>query len=357
MSLIVDTALAFVAFWAFLGFLLVLGIVIPGKVQHGTTLNDGSKLSYKCNGLNILLFLLPFCYVCTKIGLFPATILVDYFVPVCLAVNIFAIGLTFWLYYKGHRDGAKPSGSLYHDFVMGMELNPRALGVDIKLFSLRPAMMGWLLINLSFLAKQAELGPITMPMMLYQFFTAFYIFDYFYFEPLMTSTWDIVAEHYGLMLVWGDYVFIPFAFSIQNWVLYKGTTISPLTTILSVVFFVCGYIVFRFTNKQKHDFKHNPKTPIWGKPPKVIAGRLLCSGFWAFSRHMNYFGDLMLAVSYALPCGFSWETLPGWVYPTYLLILLIHRERRDEARCAKKYGDVWKQYTKEVPYRIVPYIY
>lgn len=40
------------------------------------------------------------------------------------------------------------------------------------------------------------------------------------------------------------------------------------------------YRIFRGANKQKHVFKKNPKAPIWGKPPKVIGGKLLASGYW-----------------------------------------------------------------------------
>lgn len=46
-----------------------------------------------------------------------------------------------------------------------------------------------------------------------------------------------------------------------------------------------------------------------------------------------------------------------YFYPTYLLILLIWRERRDEARCAEKYKDIWAEYRKLVPWRILPYVY
>lgn len=40
------------------------------------------------------------------------------------------------------------------------------------------------------------------------------------------------------------------------------------------------YKVFRGANKQKHVFKKNPKVLIWGRPPKVIGGKLLASGYW-----------------------------------------------------------------------------
>lgn len=38
--------------------------------------------------------------------------------------------------------------------------------------------------------------------------------------------------------------------------------------------------MFRGANKQKHVFKKNPKALIWGKPPKVVGGKLLASGYW-----------------------------------------------------------------------------
>jgi hypothetical protein len=46
-----------------------------------------------------------------------------------------------------------------------------------------------------------------------------------------------------------------------------------------------------------------------------------------------------------------------YFYPTYLLILLIWRERRDEARCSQKYREIWAEYCKLVPWRILPYVY
>lgn len=41
-----------------------------------------------------------------------------------------------------------------------------------------------------------------------------------------------------------------------------------------------SYRVFRGANRQKHVFKKNPAAPIWGKPPKVVGGKLLASGYW-----------------------------------------------------------------------------
>ncbi|KAK6276933.1 hypothetical protein POUND7_017256, partial [Theobroma cacao] len=63
---------------------------------------------------------------------------------------------------------------------------------------------------------------------------------------------------------------------------------------------VLGY---RGANNQKHTFKKNPKALVWGKPPKVIGGQLLASGYWGIARHYNYFGDFLLSLSFSLTCG------------------------------------------------------
>jgi delta14-sterol reductase len=46
-----------------------------------------------------------------------------------------------------------------------------------------------------------------------------------------------------------------------------------------------------------------------------------------------------------------------WLYPLYYVLLLGTRERDDDRRCAEKYGAVWEEYRKRVPWRIVPGIY
>ncbi len=46
---------------------------------------------------------------------------------------------------------------------------------------------------------------------------------------------------------------------------------------------------------------------------------------------MNYTGDLIMALSYCLPCGLQFQ---GYFYLIYLTILLTHRAFRDDAKCA-----------------------
>jgi len=98
---------------------------------------------------------------------------------------------------------------------------------------------------------------------------------------------------------------------------------------------------------------------VWGRPAEYIktakGSLLLTSGWWGFSRHMNYFGDLMIALSWCLPAAFG-SPLP-YFHIVYFTILLLHRERRDDAMCLAKYGKDWLQYRARVPWRIVPGLY
>jgi len=86
----------------------------------------------------------------------------------------------------------------------------------------------------------------------------------------------------------------------------------------------------------------------------MIGGKLLAGGWWGRMQHPNYLGDILMSISFSLPCG---TQLGGYFYPIYLTILLIQRQMRDDKKCSAKYGSLWKDYCKEVPYKIVPYLY
>ncbi|KAL9238992.1 hypothetical protein vseg_013353 [Gypsophila vaccaria] len=361
---------SFIPSWAsagllgfYLGYLAIFGSVLPGKIVPGATLPDGTRLHYCCNGLSQLILLVLLLAGGIAAGYVSPTAIADRGLELLSATFIFSVVVTLLLYVAGHisRDqgsSLKPhvSGNFIHDWWFGIQLNPQFMGIDLKFFFVRAGMLGWLLINLSVLAKSIEDDNLHRSMVLYQLFCAFYILDYFFYEEYMTSTWDIIAERLGFMLVFGDLVWIPFTFSIQGWwLLQTNVELTTAAVVANGLVFLMGYRIFRGTNKQKHIFKKNPKALIWGRAPKVIGGKLLASGYWGIARHCNYLGDLLLALSFSLPCGIS-SPVP-YFYPIYLLILLIWRERRDEARCAEKYKDIWAEYRTVVPWRILPYVY
>jgi protein-S-isoprenylcysteine O-methyltransferase Ste14 len=162
-----------------------------------------------------------------------------------------------------------------------------------------------------------------------------------------------------VILQFGDYMWIPFVFSLQAVYLVDQWTMPVWYRVLTLALFLIGYYIFRESNYQKFQFRQDPRVYIWGAPAKTIStsnGRkLLVSGWWGRARKVNYLGDILMAISMSMPCGFHYF-LP-WLYPVYLTILLINRAKRDNDRCQAKYGKYWDEYCKTVPYTIIPYIY
>ncbi|XP_042403642.1 delta(14)-sterol reductase-like isoform X1 [Zingiber officinale] len=363
LSALIPSWSSVILLFCYFGYLAVAGSVLPGKIVPGAVLSDGSRLHYRCNGLLLLLLLLILLPTGVYMKWMPPTVIADKGFELLSTTFILSLIVSLILYVVGLKSKNQSSslrphatGDFVHDWWFGVQLNPHFFGIDLKFFFVRAGMMGWLLINLSLLAKSYEAGTANVSVILYQLFCTLYVLDYFFYEESMTSTWDIIAERLGFMLVFGDLVFIPFTFSIQGWWLLKNKVeLTKAAIVANCLVFLIGYMIFRGANKQKHVFKKDPKAPIWGKPPNVVGGKLLASGYWGIARHCNYLGDLLLALSFSLPCGAS-SAIP-YFYPTYLLILLIWREKRDEARCSQKYKEIWVEYCKHVPWRILPYVY
>ena len=79
---------------------------------------------------------------------------------------------------------------------------------------------------------------------------------------------------------------------------------------------------------------------------------LLCTELTLFLLLQNYLGDWLMAWAWCLPTGFS--TPITYFYVAYFAVLLVHRQRRDDEACQKKYGKDWDTYCEKVPYRIIP---
>ena len=218
-------------------------------------------------------------------------------------------------------------------------------------------MIGLSLLNAAFAVAQYEtLGHLTTQMWLYQGFWWVYMLTHFHYEPGVLSMWDVIAEKFGFMLLWGDLVVVPFFYSVGGWVLLTQTeSISPLFTTCLVALFAAGLWIFRGSNAQKNRFKQDRNTHIWGKKAETLDGRLLVSGFWGVGRKLNYTGELMVYSSFALTAGFS-SWLP-YLLPTWLWALLLHRAWRDEQRCKAKYGELWERYCRVARFRMIPWLY
>jgi protein-S-isoprenylcysteine O-methyltransferase Ste14 len=362
-NLPVPTWTSTIVFASWLGLQAILQVIVPGRLVPGLPLADNSRLAYRLNGWPSFVITFVLLGLATYSGWLSPAFLFDELGGLLATANIFAFLFAILLYFSGRamRHGSTDKIVL-EDFFLGVKLNPRWRGFDFKFFfESRPGLMGWVILDLIMAAQQYERhGAVTTPMILVVAFQFLYVADYFWNEEAILSTWDIRAERFGWMLLWGDIVWVPFVYTLQAFYLVSHPHELPWwATAGIIVLDLAGYVIFRHANLQKHRFRKNPGSPIWGKKPEFISTSqgtpLLVSGWWGLARHCNYLGDLMMALAWCLPCLFS-SPLP-YFYFVYFVILLVHRERRDHHACHKKYGSSWDEYCRRVPWRIVPYIY
>lgn len=282
------------------------------------------------------------------------------------------------------------SGNIIYDWFMGRELNPRIdlpiFGtVDLKVWcEMRPGLLGWIILDLAFMAHQySTYGSLSDSIILITAFQTLYVLDALYMEPAILTTMDITTDGFGLMLAFGDLVWVPFIYSLQAHYLavypvHLGA--SGIASILAVQ--GLGYYLFRAANNEKNRFRTNPHDPKVAHLQYITTAsgsKLLTSGWWGTARHINYLGDWIMAWSYSLPTGLAGYTIihhrdtslaeivqneaRGWgvgvtyFYIVYFGVLLVHRELRDEEKCRRKYGADWDVYTQKVRWRIIPYVY
>ena len=193
----------------------------------------------------------------------------------------------------------------------------------------------------------------------------FFVCDYVWFERVHLYTYDLFAERVGFKLGWGCLVFYPFFYAIGLWHTAELPQ-PPWSGSQSIwwlgactALFLGGWLIARGANLQKFYFKQDPpQSFLWFAPQTIGQGDrvLLASGFWGVARHINYLGEVLMALGIAAALGHLGNPWP-WLYPLYYVLLLSTRERDDDARCAAKYGALWDEYRARVPARIIPKVY
>ncbi|KAL4237764.1 hypothetical protein ACF0H5_002476 [Mactra antiquata] len=361
----VEATLIFVGWFFFQAVLYMLPI---GRVVQGQPLVIGGhqRLPYRCNGFFAFVVSL-LAFAAAVYFKLPVTLVYDKFIQLMTSAILFSTALALFMYVKARMGPTRNlapggnTGNFVYDFFMGHELNPRFGSFDFKFFcEMRPGLIGWTMINLVFLVKDFQDGQINYSLAAVAFFQALYVADALWFEDAILSTMDIIYEGFGFMLSFGDLAWVPFLYCLQGRFLLEHQIPMPWYCLAFIVFLnATGYFIFRGSNSQKNDFRNNPDSPALSHletiPTRNSRKKLLVSGWWGLCRKPNYLGDLIMALAWSLPCGFGY-ILP-YFYPIYFFILLVHRERRDDALCKKKYGASWDRYCNRVKYRIIPGVY
>ncbi|KAI9497841.1 ergosterol biosynthesis ERG4/ERG24 [Zychaea mexicana] len=355
----------------FLGFLaqiITYSIAMPGETVQGTKLRDGTRLTYKLNALSAAQTGFMISMLSHKSqGLYAPLWVYHNFPHLAVASLIVAFAVSIGVYVASFI--GKPrllalggnTGNPIYDFMIGRELNPRIGNFDLKFFTeLRPGLLGWLVIDICMAFKQyATLNRVTNSMILVVAFQAIYVLDALYNEVSILTTMDITTDGFGFMLAFGNLCWVPMMYSLQARYLADFPVDLPIISVIAIVGIeVLGLYIFRSANSEKDKFRTNPNDPSV-KDLKYIetkaGSRLITSGWWGKARHINYLGDWLMSIAWCLPCGFN-SVIP-YFYCIYFAILLIHRERRDDDKCRKKYGEDWEKYCSTVKYRIIPGIY
>lgn len=358
------TTLGFFTPWIVYALLLGLHLALPARRVEGYVRDEatGEPLRYRLNGLPVLAASVVGWALLGWIGWVPWDWLWTQRWSGLAGAATLGLLATLLVVL-----GAPATGrGLAADLFLGRRWNPQALGgrVDAKMLLY---LLGAVMLELNLLSFAAhhrlafpdDPSPgVTLHLLLFTWFVC----DYLFFERVHLYTYDLFAERLGFKLVWGCLTFYPYFYAIGLWSTADRPNPHPSTGLLVVatLLFFAGWSLARGANMQKFFFKLDPDRPFLGVLVPESVGddrhRLLCSGFWGVSRHVNYLGEIGMASGLALALGWPWLLWP-WLYPLYYVLLLGTRERDDDRRCAEKYGPLWDRYRERVRWRIVPGIY
>eukprot|EP00039_Didymoeca_costata_P002845 m.63060 g.63060 ORF g.63060 m.63060 type:complete len:394 (+) comp11557_c0_seq4:235-1416(+) len=259
-------------------------------------------------------------------------------------------------------------GPIEH-FYCGYEWNPRFFGIDLKMFnySIGAILLLINLISCAALHIAENNGYISMAFTVYLICATWFIFEYCYFERVHLYTYDLFRERAGFKMVWGCWCFYPYFYSLGGKILadftYENGPKHDLTLSFSlfiILLFFNGWSLTRGANLQKFSLKTG-QTHFLGQAHETIPGtekRVLCNMWWGIARHINYTGEIIQAIAFALPVWIVTGNILSWLYPLYYVVLFIPRQLDDDKICKAKYGDkAWQEYCRRVPYRMLPFVW
>ena len=353
----------FFAPWVIFAVILGLHLALPARRVAGYVRDErsGEPLRYRLNGLLVFGVGVGLWFGAGFSGLMPWDWLWQH--RWSGAAGALTLGLLLSAAVVLTAPGR--GGSLLGDLYLGRRFNPRMFNgrADAKMFLYLAGATLLELNLLSFAAHHllAHAGDPSPGVLLHAALLTWFVCDYLVFERVHLYTYDLFAERVGFKLVWGCLFWYPYFYAVGLWAVadLPNPHAPAWLSVLATVMFFAGWTLARGSNLQKFRFKRDPGRSFLGLAPRSLADgerRVLCSGFWGLSRHVNYLGEILMASGLALSLGWPLALGP-WLYPLYYVALLVPRERDDDRRCAAKYGPLWDRYRARVPWRIIPRVY
>ncbi|XP_075227041.1 uncharacterized protein LOC142327685 isoform X2 [Lycorma delicatula] len=354
----------------------LIWLKIPSRKTYGPITYYNEKPEFQNNGFmyyTVTVFAFVLCQVLWK----PLSKTIFWNMPLLVgSLNISAFVLCIYLFAKGMKKPEEPveieRKPLLFLFYSGIELHPHLFHVQIKqLTNCRFGLILWQLLILAFFYTGYERYGLNYGSLVNCLLQTIYLAKFYWWEAGYFWTLDIAHDKAGYYICWGCMVFVPAFYTYSSYYLVlHPPIISDYWSIIIFLFGLFSIVMNYRVDYEKQSFQNNhfnDNFKLWGKKVKfisatysnaeghVIETRLLTSGCWGIARHLNYFFELLIALSWSLP-GFGLG-IHTFFYPIFMLYLLIHRCYRDEKRCKEKYGVAYLEYCNKVRYRIVPYIF
>ena len=197
--------------WMFIGtfflFELILMYILPAHRCGSKITCTGKILHYKNNGLMAFVITMSTFNGLVYYELIDPLIIYNNFMYLMGALNVVAVALSCLLFIKGKfyptTADVTTTQSIIIDFYKGIELHPKILYCDVKLFiRSRFAMMGWALLLLSFLHKQYALfGMYSDSMIIAIVLQIVYITKFFFWEQGYVRSLDNTDDRGGFFTV------------------------------------------------------------------------------------------------------------------------------------------------------------
>lgn len=382
------------------GVAVLLYHVPAGGVHFGPLTKGGNRPSYPDNGLYhitvvTLCLFLGGGYGWWDVGVVSRSVEGGIWFLNGVALLVCLLLLVTGLKYGSPPDDGTLGKGVVYDFYSGVWLHPRLFGMDLKLLiNSRFSMTFWWLHSMSSmwvsLFDHGE-GGIDWGVFLCAASQVVYLFGFFLQEAHYVHTIDIIEDRAGFYETWGCLVWVPSIYTLHTRVgLRYGSGLNLLTSCYVFGFGVLAWFFNVWSNEQRKRFRQDPTKPLLihgsdptyveavyqviesaftssddssdsetASPPRVDSivqkkNLLLTSGWWGWVRHPQYIFDILHSLTWGILGGGLTSNPLAMFYPLYITILLFHRSVRDEKRCLDKYGEAYRTYMKQVPYKIIP---
>ncbi len=157
----------------------------------------------------------------------------------------------------------------------------------------------------------------------------------------------IKPDFWRFLMSWtlqGLWVYLTFSCALAA-MTSSGSRSLGAAALVGVMLFLLGFGIEVAADRQKRSFRKDPANQ----------GRFIRTGLWAWSRHPNYFGEILLWIGIALV---AIPALSGWqhatlVSPVFVFVLLTRISGIPllEARANKRWGGdpAFRDYTERTP--------